>query len=249
MLCHHVLGHGYRNPALIAKMASTLQVLSGGRFMLGIGGGWREDEYRVVRLRLPADVGPTAPARGGRADLPADVDRGASDVPRASTSRSTTPPPPRAQTWCRRSASAPGEQVGAPDRRPAGRHVEHRSSRATTTGSASAAIVDAAAECGGRDPATIASCVTVAGDLPDSDAASEQWLERLHASHRARHHPRRVRLRPPARPRAGAAVRRAGDRTAPPTLASDHEADAVDHDVRRVGAGPHLDPAVGVERR
>src|SRR6187200_3391558 len=32
MLCHHVLGHGYRNPALLAKMASTLQVLSGGRF-------------------------------------------------------------------------------------------------------------------------------------------------------------------------------------------------------------------------
>ena len=33
-LCHHVLGHGYRNPALIAKMAATLQVLSGGRFMV-----------------------------------------------------------------------------------------------------------------------------------------------------------------------------------------------------------------------
>jgi alkanesulfonate monooxygenase SsuD/methylene tetrahydromethanopterin reductase-like flavin-dependent oxidoreductase (luciferase family) len=41
------------------------------------------------------------------------------------------------------------------------------------------AIVDAAAEAAGRDPASIASCVTVAGDLPDSDAASEEWLERV----------------------------------------------------------------------
>ena len=27
----------------------------------------------------------------------------------------------------------------------------------------------------------IASCVTIAGDLPDSDESSEQWLDRLHA--------------------------------------------------------------------
>jgi hypothetical protein len=45
LLCHHVLGRGCRNPALAAKMASSLQVLSGGRFMLGIGACWREDEY------------------------------------------------------------------------------------------------------------------------------------------------------------------------------------------------------------
>jgi alkanesulfonate monooxygenase SsuD/methylene tetrahydromethanopterin reductase-like flavin-dependent oxidoreductase (luciferase family) len=40
-------------------------------------------------------------------------------------------------------------------------------------------IVDAAAEAFGRDPSAIASCVTVAGDLPESDTASEQWVERL----------------------------------------------------------------------
>jgi alkanesulfonate monooxygenase SsuD/methylene tetrahydromethanopterin reductase-like flavin-dependent oxidoreductase (luciferase family) len=52
-LCHHVLGHGYRNPALTAKMASTLQVLSDGRFMLGIGGGWRQSEYDSYGYEFP----------------------------------------------------------------------------------------------------------------------------------------------------------------------------------------------------
>ncbi len=40
-----VLGVGYRNPALVAKVAATMQLLTGGRFILGIGAGWKEDEY------------------------------------------------------------------------------------------------------------------------------------------------------------------------------------------------------------
>lgn len=53
MLCHHVLGHGYRPPALTAKMAATLQVLSDNRFILGIGAGWREDEYAAYDYEFP----------------------------------------------------------------------------------------------------------------------------------------------------------------------------------------------------
>lgn len=48
-----VLCQSYRNPALLAKMASTLQTLSGGRFILGIGAGWKEDEYRAYDYEFP----------------------------------------------------------------------------------------------------------------------------------------------------------------------------------------------------
>jgi F420-dependent oxidoreductase-like protein len=44
-LGHMVICSGFRNPALVAKLASTLDVASGGRFELGIGAGWKEDEW------------------------------------------------------------------------------------------------------------------------------------------------------------------------------------------------------------
>ena len=49
-----VLGQSYRNPALLALMAATLQTLSGGRFIMGIGAGWKEDEYQAYDYPYPA---------------------------------------------------------------------------------------------------------------------------------------------------------------------------------------------------
>ena len=40
---HTVLSQSFRNPALLAKMGATLHYLSRGRFILGIGTGWKED--------------------------------------------------------------------------------------------------------------------------------------------------------------------------------------------------------------
>lgn len=48
-----VLGQGYRNPALTAKMAANLQFLTKGRFILGIGAGWKADEYRAFGYPFP----------------------------------------------------------------------------------------------------------------------------------------------------------------------------------------------------
>lgn len=48
-----VMGQSYRNPGLLAKMAATLQVFSQGRLILGLGAGWKEDEYRAYNWELP----------------------------------------------------------------------------------------------------------------------------------------------------------------------------------------------------
>jgi alkanesulfonate monooxygenase SsuD/methylene tetrahydromethanopterin reductase-like flavin-dependent oxidoreductase (luciferase family) len=37
----------FRNPALIAKMADTIDEISGGRFILGLGAGWHQPEYEA----------------------------------------------------------------------------------------------------------------------------------------------------------------------------------------------------------
>ena len=42
-----VLCAGFRHPGLLAKSATTIDLLSGGRLDLGLGAGWYEDEYRA----------------------------------------------------------------------------------------------------------------------------------------------------------------------------------------------------------
>ncbi len=51
---HAVLCQSYRNPALLAKMATTFQYLSNGHFILGIGAGWKEDEYLAYDYKYPS---------------------------------------------------------------------------------------------------------------------------------------------------------------------------------------------------
>jgi F420-dependent oxidoreductase-like protein len=52
-LGHIVACAGYRNPALFTKMISTLDVVSGGRAELGIGAGWKQDEWHAYGYGFP----------------------------------------------------------------------------------------------------------------------------------------------------------------------------------------------------
>lgn len=52
-LGHLVLCAGYRNPALVAKMVSTLDVVTSGRITLGIGAGWKEEEWAAYGYTFP----------------------------------------------------------------------------------------------------------------------------------------------------------------------------------------------------
>ena len=48
-----VLAQSYRNPALVAKMTANLQALTGGNVILGIGAGWKEEEYIAYGYPFP----------------------------------------------------------------------------------------------------------------------------------------------------------------------------------------------------
>jgi probable F420-dependent oxidoreductase len=52
-----VLCNQFRNPALVAKMASTLDEVSQGRFILGVGAGWNEPEFHAFGMPFDHRVG------------------------------------------------------------------------------------------------------------------------------------------------------------------------------------------------
>jgi F420-dependent oxidoreductase-like protein len=52
-LGHMVVCTAFRNPAYTAKLSSTIDVISGGRFELGIGAGWKKDEWLAYGYGFP----------------------------------------------------------------------------------------------------------------------------------------------------------------------------------------------------
>ena len=52
-LMTNVTPMGFRNPALLAKMTSTLDVISGGRLIAGLGTGWLREEFDACDIPFP----------------------------------------------------------------------------------------------------------------------------------------------------------------------------------------------------
>ena len=50
---HAVLSNTFRHPAVLAKAATVLDLATGGRFILGLGAGWHEDEHAAYGIPMP----------------------------------------------------------------------------------------------------------------------------------------------------------------------------------------------------
>ena len=155
-LGHMVVCTGFRNPALTAKLSSTIDVISGGRFELGIGAGWKRDEWLAYGYGFPTIGERLAALRDhlevivrmfgpGRATYHGVVRQRRRGGQRAEG-------PPVAADPDHRRRQRPGRHV--PDRRPVRRRAQPRLRRAGP-GRRAVAVARERCEEAGRDPATL----------------------------------------------------------------------------------------------
>jgi alkanesulfonate monooxygenase SsuD/methylene tetrahydromethanopterin reductase-like flavin-dependent oxidoreductase (luciferase family) len=83
-----VTGVTYRNPALVAKLATALDVITRGRAILGIGAAWEPNEHAGYGLPVPGYRRETGDAGGGGSGLSGALPARTGHIP-----RQVLPPP------------------------------------------------------------------------------------------------------------------------------------------------------------
>ena len=154
----------FRNPALQAKIADTIDEISNGRLVLGLGAGWNEPDYREFGYPFDHRVSRFAEAiaiihgllRNGHVDFAGDYSNAKDCELRPRGPRKQGPPILIGSTAPRMLAllARYGDIWNAWARQTLDEIAEDR------------AKVDAAMEAAGRDPATVARTVSLLVDLP-----------------------------------------------------------------------------------
>jgi alkanesulfonate monooxygenase SsuD/methylene tetrahydromethanopterin reductase-like flavin-dependent oxidoreductase (luciferase family) len=176
---HHVLGIGYRHPPLLAKMAGTLQLLSGGRLVLSVGAGWREEEYDRYGWEFPK-----ASVRIAQLDEAIQLIRKmwTEEAPSFEGKHfriREAYAPPRPDPVPPILVGGSGEQLMLPL---VGRQADWWNTgagRGIDAFKQKRDIVFRSAEAAGRDPSTIALTVTREAPLPTTSDESARWRDEL----------------------------------------------------------------------
>ena len=171
---------GFRNPALLAKMAETIDEISGGRLLLGLGAGWHEEEFAMFGYPFDHRVGRFEEAlpiisgllRDGQVDVVGTYHRA-----RRCELRPRGPRPRGLPIL----VGATGERM----LRLTARYADGWCSEWTGTATAIPPVrerVDAACVAVGRDPATLERIAGVMIDLPGRGEPGHDWATDLRAA-------------------------------------------------------------------
>ena len=172
---------GYRTPGVLAKAATTLDHITGGRFELGLGGGWHEEEATAFGYDFPG-IG----TRLDMLDEATQIIRGLLTQERTTfhgthfrvENASCLPPPvqERLPIWI----GGVGERKTL---RLVARHADGWNTAYVTTETFArlSGVLDGWCATEGRDPATIRRGVNLSFNLASTAVAAEEQKERLRA--------------------------------------------------------------------